>query len=97
MTSMYTEEDLWGYLDMEDDLRSRYLGTTPISEPSRWESIKAWMKERPYTGEYAILDDMFSSFDHEARWKLICPAYDVGMQPGDWEELERRIDAHLQS
>lgn len=97
MWDAHSDEDLWDLLEMEDSLRPRYLGVTPRSEPSRWESIQRWMKDRPYTGAYVILDDMYTSFDYEGRDHLICPAYDVGMRPGDWEELERRINAHLQS
>lgn len=96
MSSTYSEEDLWGFLEMEDALHHRFLGVTPISEPSRWESIQAWLKARPYNGHYVILDDMHTSFDYEGQDHLICPRYDVGMQEADWSELERRIDANLQ-
>lgn len=96
MCSVYSEEDLWDFLEIEDALRHRYLGVTPTSEPSRWESIQAWMKARPYNGSYVILDDMHTSFDYQGQDHLICPRYDVGMQEADWQELERRINAHLQ-
>jgi hypothetical protein len=96
MSSAYTVDDLWDFLEMEDALRPRYLGITPRSEPSRWESIQAWMKARPYRGSYVILDDMHTSFDYEGQDHLICPPYDVGMREQDWQELERRINAHLQ-
>jgi len=91
----YGDEDLWDLLDLEDALRDRYLGVTPRTEPSRWESIQAWMKARPYSGHYVILDDMHTSFDYEGKDHLICPPYDVGMREEDWKELERRLDATL--
>jgi hypothetical protein len=96
MCSAYSEEDLWDFLEIEDSLRHRYLGVTPVTEPSRWESIQAWMKARPYKGAYVILDDMHNSFDYEGQDHLICPPYDTGMRDEDWKELERRINAHLQ-
>ncbi len=96
MISHYGYEDMQDFLGIEDALAHRFLGVTPVSEPSRWESIQKWMKDRPYTGAYVILDDMRSSFDYEGQDHLICPNYEVGMQEEDWQELERRINAHLQ-
>jgi hypothetical protein len=96
MESKYTDEDLWNFLKMEDGLSNRYLGVTPRTEPSRWESIQAWMREQNYRGPFVILDDMYTSFDRVGQDYLISPHYDVGMQEEDWRELERRIDAHLQ-
>jgi len=93
----YTEEDLWDFLELEDALRDRYLGVTPRTEPSRWESILAWLREKNYRGDFVILDDMYTSFDSIGKEHLIAPHYDLGMQEADWKELERRLDAHLQS
>lgn len=91
----YSEDEIWDFLEMEDSLRHRYLGVTPLSEQNRWESIRAWLKVHSYKGNYVILDDMFNSFDLEGQWHLISPPYDEGMRDQDWKELERRLDAHL--
>jgi len=92
----YSEKDVGDVLSLGPELEDRFLGVTPISEPSRWESIQAWMKARPYTGAYVILDDMATSFPTEARPYLISPHHVYGMTENDWNELERRLDAHLQ-
>jgi hypothetical protein len=92
MTSEYSEEDLWDLLKFPESLRPRFLGVSPISHPSRWESIKEYLKQTDYKGAYVILDDMWNSFGSCAHKNLICPSYETGMQDKDWKALRMRLD-----
>lgn len=92
----YSEHEVGDFLDLEDALADRFIGVTPVSHPSRWESIQEWLKTKMYKGAFAILDDMHNSFGPEAREHLISPHYSTGMTEVEWKALEEKVDASLQ-
>lgn len=89
LISYYEDKDFADILE----LGGQFLGTTPREIPSRWESIRAWLKHYPGDEDFVILDDMAGSFPTEAREYLISPQAVVGMTESDWKELERILDA----